>query len=68
MTWITYGLQTVDGDGNGGNGITPIMLASWSEFMIGEVELAAGNGAAAKNAMMDGISIIYRQSISFNRN
>ena len=47
----------VDGDGNGGNGITPIMLASWSQFMIGEVELAAGNGAAAKNAMMDGITL-----------
>ena len=33
------------------------MLASWSQFMIGEVELAAGNGAAAKNAMMDGITL-----------
>lgn len=50
----SYGGQ-VDGDGFGGNGITPIMLASWTDFMIGEVELVSGNEAAAKSAMFDGI-------------
>ena len=51
----SYGGQE-DGDGNGGNGITPIMLASWTDFMIGEVELVAGNEAAAKTAMFAGMA------------
>ncbi len=34
----SYGGQ-VNGAGNGGNGITPIMLASWSDFMQAEVAL-----------------------------
>ena len=51
----SYGGQQ-DGDGNGGNGITPIMLASWTDFMIGEVELVAGNEAAAKTAMFNGMA------------
>ncbi len=51
----SYGGQQ-DGDGNGGNGITPIMLASWTDFMIGEVELVAGNEAAAKTAMFTGMA------------
>ena len=50
----SYGGQQ-DGDGFGGNGITPIMLASWTDFMISEVELVAGNEATAKNAMFNGI-------------
>ena len=52
--WSYDGQQ--DGDGFGGNGITPIMLASWTDFMIGEVELLAGNEAAAKNAMFTGMA------------
>ena len=51
----SYGGQQ-DGAGNGGNGITPIMLASWTDFMIGEVELVAGNEAAAKTAMFAGMA------------
>ena len=51
----SYGGQQ-DGDGNGGNGITPIMLASWTDFMIGEVELVSGNEAAAKTAMFNGMA------------
>ena len=50
----SYGGFT-NGDGFGGNGITPIMLASWTDFMIGEVELVAGNEPAAKAAMMAGM-------------
>ena len=61
---LTYSSKK-DGDGNGGNGITPIMLASWTKFMIGEVELAGGNPAAAKNAMMDGIDLSIDKVTSF---
>jgi hypothetical protein len=32
------------------------MLASWTDFMIGEVELVAGNEAAAKTAMFNGMA------------
>jgi len=46
----------VNGDGNGGNGITPIMLASWVNFMIAETQMIVGNDAAAKTAMFEGIS------------
>ena len=52
--WTYGGFQ--DGDGFGGNGITPIMLASWTDFMIGEAELLAGNEAAAKTAMFAGMA------------
>lgn len=50
----SYGGQQ-NGAGNGGNGITPIMLASWTDFMIGEAELLAGNEPAAKAAMFNGM-------------
>lgn len=50
----SYGGQQ-NGAGNGGNGITPIMLASWTDFMIGEAELLAGNEPAAKSAMFNGM-------------
>ncbi len=52
----SYGGQQ-NGAGFGGNGITPIMLASWTDFMIGEVELAVnGDEAAAKAAMFAGMA------------
>ena len=50
----SYGGQQ-NGAGFGGNGITPIMLASWADFMIGEVALVGGNEPAAKAAMFDGM-------------
>lgn len=50
----SYGGQQ-NGAGFGGNGITPIMLASWADFMIGEAALVGGNEPAAKAAMFDGI-------------
>ena len=50
----SYGGQQ-NGAGFGGNGITPIMLASWVDFMIGEVALVSGNEPDAKTAMFDGI-------------
>lgn len=60
----SYGGQ-VDGDGFGGNGITPIMLASWTDFMIGEIELVNGNEAAAKSAMFDGMEKSMDKVTSF---
>lgn len=33
----------VNGDGNGGNGITPIILSSWMHFMNAEVAWRSGN-------------------------
>ena len=55
----------VNGDGNGGNGITPVMLASWTEFMKAEVELSAGNTGAAKAAVMAGINISTNKVVNF---
>ena len=47
----------VNGDGNGGSGITPILLASWVDFMKAE---AAWNGfggdAAARDALVAGMT------------
>ena len=47
----SYGGQ-VNGAGNGGNGITPIMLASWVDFMKAEVALAVNNDAATARTLM----------------
>ncbi len=60
----SYGGQQ-DGDGFGGNGITPIMLASWTDFMIAELELVGGNEPASKAAMFRGIEKSMNKVISF---
>ena len=60
----SYGGQQ-DGDGFGGNGITPIMLASWTDFMIGELELVGGNEAAAKNSMFAGMQKSMNKVLTF---
>lgn len=44
------------GFGGGGKGITPILTASWVDFMRAELALDAGNTADAKTFMMAGIS------------
>lgn len=56
-----------DGDGNGGNGITPIMLASWVQFMIAEYHMAKTNPdfAAAKTAVMNGIELSMDKVYNF---
>lgn len=52
----SYGGQK-NGAGNGGNGITPIMLASWVDFMRAEVALAVNTDAAtAKTLMSSGMA------------
>ena len=55
----------VNGDGNGGNGITPIMLASWAKFMIAESNMANSNFAGAKSMMLDGIDLSISKVTSF---
>jgi len=45
-----------NGAGDGGNGITPIMLASWTNFMIAESQMLAGNIAGAKASVFAGVS------------
>jgi hypothetical protein len=61
--WTYGGFQ--DGDGFGGNGITPIMLSSWTDFMIAELELVGDNEPAAKAAMFRGIEKSMNKVISF---
>ena len=46
----------VNGDGNGGNGVTPILLASWVDFMKAEVAFDAGNMTDAKAALTAGMT------------
>ncbi|MBN2775511.1 MAG: SusD/RagB family nutrient-binding outer membrane lipoprotein, partial [Prolixibacteraceae bacterium] len=53
------------GVGAGGKGITPILTASWVDFMRAELALDAGNTADAKTFMMDGISKSIEKVISF---
>lgn len=46
----------VNGDGNGGNGVTPILLASWVDFMKAESAFNAGDMTAAKAALDAGMT------------
>ena len=43
----------VNGDGNGGNGITPILLASWVDFMKAEAAWNTGGSDADARAALD---------------
>jgi len=60
----SYGGQQ-NGAGNGGNGITPILLASWQDFLIAEAELVGGDEVAAKNAMFNGITKSMDKVLNF---
>lgn len=44
-----------NGDGDGGNGITPILLASWVDFMIAEEKFVSNDPTGAKTAFLAGI-------------
>ena len=44
------------GAGGGGKGITPILTASWVDFMRAELALDAGNSEEAKTFMLTGIT------------
>lgn len=62
----SYGGQ-VNGAGNGGNGITPIMLASWVDFMKGEIALLVNNDAAtAKTFMVAGMTKSVEKVTTFS--
>ena len=54
-----------NGDGNGGNGITPVLLSSWTDFWIAELKMKDGDVAGAKASMLDGISKSVSKSTSF---
>jgi Starch-binding associating with outer membrane len=54
-----------NGDGNGGNGITPVMLASWTKFMIAETQMVSGNVGAAKTTMFEGINMSIDKVVNF---
>ena len=60
----SYGGQQ-NGDGNGGNGITPILLASWQDFLIAEAELVSGDPTAAKNSMFAGMAKSMDKVLNF---
>ena len=45
-----------NGQGGGGNGITPILTAAWVDFMQAELALDAGNTAEAKAFMIAGLT------------
>jgi len=55
----------VNGDGNGGNGITPVMLASWGDFMIAEVAMIGGDPDGARTAMFTGIDKSFDKVTNF---
>ncbi len=54
-----------NGDGNGGNGITPIMLASWVQFMIAEYYMAQNDFANAKTSVFQGIELSMDKVFNF---
>ena len=60
----SYGGQQ-NGDGNGGRGITPILLASWQDFLIAEAELVSGDPTAAKNSMFAGMAKSMDKVLNF---
>ena len=53
------------GGGGGGAGITPIMLASWVDFMRAEMALAGGNASGANTLMQSGMQKSIAKAMSF---
>lgn len=51
-----------------GKGITPILLASWVNFMKSEMALAAGNTGDAKTELIEGITKSINKVMSFGPN
>ncbi|MBP2830951.1 SusD/RagB family nutrient-binding outer membrane lipoprotein [Aquimarina sp. U1-2] len=47
---------TSQGDGGQGQGITPILLSSWVDFMLAEVAMQQMNDGAALSALQNGIT------------
>lgn len=61
---VTYSSKK-NTDGDGGSGITPIMLASWGEFMIAEAKMVKNDIAGAKIAVVNGINISTNKVLNF---
>jgi hypothetical protein len=61
---LSYDSQ-INGAGQGGKGITPIMLASWTKFMIAETQMASGDAASARTTMFEGINMSIDKVINF---
>lgn len=61
---LTYSGQ-VNGDGNGGNGITPVMQASWVKFMIAETQMISGATGDAKTSIFEGIDLSIDKVTNF---
>ncbi len=57
-----------NGAGRGGDGITPVLLSSWTDFWIAELSLVGGDEAGAKDAMLSGISKSVAKATSFATN
>ena len=53
------------GQGGEGAGITPIMLASWVDFMRAEMALVSGNSGSANTHMQNGIQKSVTKVMSF---
>jgi hypothetical protein len=53
-----------NGDGFGGNGITPMMLATWTKFMIAEMKMDTDE-SAAKTALLEGIELSWDKVYNF---
>lgn len=61
---LSYDAQ-VNGGGSGGNGITPILLASGAKFMIAEAKMVAGDAAGAKTAVFEAIDLSMDKVTTF---
>ncbi|WP_309640147.1 SusD/RagB family nutrient-binding outer membrane lipoprotein [Flavobacterium sp.] len=60
-----YNTATNQPRGARGNGITPILLASWGNFMKAEMALANNDPGLAKTEMMEGIDKSINKVMSF---
>lgn len=56
---------TTNGGGNGGNGVTPIMLAAWTDFMIAETHLLDSDIASAKSSLEAGMIKSFDKTAGF---
>ena len=56
---------TTNGGGNGGNGVTPIMLATWVDFMIAETHLLNNDLTSAKSSLEAGMTKSFEKIASF---
>ena len=61
---LSYDPQAL-GDGNGGAGVTPVMLASWAKFMIAEALMVAGDEPGAKTMMFEAVNQSIDKVVNF---